>query len=391
MLAPKRRPLADRLDSFLGGIDGPGNTPAVDLGPLPTSQGAVPASPLAASPLVRAYEPSLYEEVGIETQPLAVPTPRGLVLADVPDYRRARGPQAAVSAPESVDLAGGPSLQRLAVDEATYNAETTPWGRLFARARRGMLNLRRIREEGQLANTTRRLALLEAIEAGGAIPRGLVSHPMDVAAYQGMPADRRREEIGKLRRLLGTGTSDVAEVERRIRATDRTAPVSPATRALLAADSFSEAIDALQVNPAGIAAEVVLGSAPSAAPSLLAGAAGGGVAGPAGAAVAGGTVSGATDYAASFLGALAAEGVDTSDPDALARAIEADPMLVARAHKKARIGATIVGAADAASLGVAGRALVPGGTIARQLGNQAAQAIAGGALGIVGEAGRQLA
>ncbi|MEO1478719.1 MAG: hypothetical protein AAFV01_09090, partial [Bacteroidota bacterium] len=158
---------------------------------------------------------------------------------------------------------------------------------------------------------------------------------------------------------------------------------------MLEAETFGEAVDALRVNPAGVAAEVVLGSAPSAVPSLVAAGAGGLAGGPAGAAIAGGTASGATDYSANFLAALEAEGIDPTDPDALAQAIAADPARVMRAHARAREGATIIGAADAASMGVAGKILVPGRTVARRLGNAATQATAGGTLGMVGEAARQ--
>lgn len=178
-------------------------------------------------------------------------------------------------------------------------------------------------------------------------------------------------------RIIGTG-ADIGNI-----------PQNPALLGLGRAKSWGEAAQQFWRDPLGVVQAVTLQSLPQAAPGIAAGM----VAGPAaGAAVMGGT-SYLSEYASTVLDELAKSGVDVRDPAAL-RAAFSDPNTMMQLRSKAAQRAAIIGAVDAATMGVASKTLAPRtirNPFMREAVNIPAQVGAQGAMGGGAEAGAQLA
>lgn len=167
---------------------------------------------------------------------------------------------------------------------------------------------------------------------------------------------------------------------------------------VMQAQGVGEAIKAFSEDPLKFIASIGPESLVQNAPALLA-AIPAGLAGGVGAAAATtGAGSFATDYGASILEALGKEGVDLKNPEAVKAAAQ-DQSLMRRVAAQAMAHATIVGAVDAVSGGVASKIALPGRLatnmakkpLAREIANMGVQMPVQGALGGVGEAGGQIA
>lgn len=134
---------------------------------------------------------------------------------------------------------------------------------------------------------------------------------------------------------------------------------------------------------------------PQAAPGLAAAAVAGPIGGAAAAGVAGGMGAFGSDYVSTFLEGLREEGVDISNPEAIRKAA-ADPALMDRAGKAAFAHASAVGLFDGASMGLAGRGVLPKAVLAGRPGARAAAEMGAqlpvqAGLGAAGEAAGQVA
>jgi hypothetical protein len=132
-------------------------------------------------------------------------------------------------------------------------------------------------------------------------------------------------------------------------------------------------------------------SIPASMPSLALGAAGLASPVPGGAAAGYGIGSGLTEMASTMFDTMRAAGVDTSDPKAVAAALQ-NPELMSSARTHGAVRGAVVGGFDALSGGLAGRVIMPaaqaaGRPILGAIGELGAQGLAGAG----GEAGAQLA
>jgi hypothetical protein len=182
-------------------------------------------------------------------------------------------------------------------------------------------------------------------------------------------------------------------IDRRKELSDRAAsvPLSSSTQEMVEAEGFKEAFGEFTDDPIRIIAELGVRSAPNLIEIVPAMFGGSLVAGPAGAIAGAGAGSAMVEYRASFVQSLEEAGVDLNSAESLLEAA-ANSELMEQAHKKALVRAGIIGATDAATFGVAGRALTPfKRPLAREASNLVAQMGVQAAGGAAGEAGAQLA
>ncbi|MGI9305768.1 MAG: hypothetical protein ACR2P5_00525, partial [Gammaproteobacteria bacterium] len=168
---------------------------------------------------------------------------------------------------------------------------------------------------------------------------------------------------------------------------------SPVAQATANAPTFGQSLDAFKVDPTAAMRDIFLRSGGASLYSLGHGVAGGLLTGNLAGFVAGvGTGSFSADYVMELHGALKAAGVDTSDPQALMRAIE-DTGFTGEARNQAALHAAFVGTFDALTAGVAGTVLAPPikSQLARQAINAVLQTGAQGIGGALGELTGQLA
>lgn len=188
---------------------------------------------------------------------------------------------------------------------------------------------------------------------------------------------RDRAEAERYRGALAT-----ADSERAVQTADTTHPdTQRGLQEIATAEGPWDATKAIARNPRAVGATIAQ-SAGMVAPVALAAPAAG-VAAPAVI----GAGSGALEYEHTIRETLAEAGVDTTDPSAIARALE-NPRLMARARERAQARGIAIGAFDALTAGLAGRLLAgarsaPGavGRAGGELGVQAGGGMAGEATG----------
>jgi hypothetical protein len=192
--------------------------------------------------------------------------------------------------------------------------------------------------------------------------------------------------------ILQQAQMDELESVAKREAQARAIPGRPVTQAIGGAKTFGEAFEALATDPFGAMAGFAAESLPQMAPALAIGAV---TRQPiAGAAAMGGT-SLTSELGNSVFEYLAENGVDINDTNAVMSALD-DPKLFKEAYDFALKRGAIIGAADAATAGLASKALVPkrlvGSPKAREAINIAiAQPAAQVLSGAGGEAAAQLA
>ncbi|MCL4182451.1 MAG: hypothetical protein KJ011_03290 [Burkholderiaceae bacterium] len=271
------------------------------------------------------------------------------------------------------NLLADPEAARIAHDDVEQLGVID---RLIGSAQRGWQSFR----QGHAATATRSnantLANLDDVERrialGEPVPEG-----DDWLGAQHMTPEQRAEVRAQLRGSLASGASAVVQREVAKRATVQ---ASPEVRAAQAAKGFGEFWEHFSANPLEFIANVTLESLPASAPGFV-----GFVGGPAAGMATMGASSYAADYGGSILSALAEEGVNLADQDAVLRAVN-DPQLMARVGRKAAAHAAAVAAFDAASGGVAGKALSTS-----KIRNVVSQAFVQGSMGATGEAAGSVA
>ena len=165
------------------------------------------------------------------------------------------------------------------------------------------------------------------------------------------------------------------------------APMSEVSQRMMTAKTFNEAWDVFKTDPLKIVAEVGARSAPSSLLSAVGGIAGGAVAGPVGFAAGMGLMSGSTEFDAGIMQSLQEAGADLNDIKSIQK-ITDDPELMSEIKERSLKKASIVGAFDAASGGLASKTLAPQvlkNVVAKQLFNLPTQAAAQAGLGAGGE------
>ncbi len=170
-------------------------------------------------------------------------------------------------------------------------------------------------------------------------------------------------------------------------------PISPEVKAALETKGGpAEAFGLFLKAPGRFIANVGAQSLPAMLPALAVAAA---TRSPGTAAAVMGGSSAAQTYAGHLIETLQEEGIDTNDPKALTKAFS-DQNKMAEIREKATAKALIVGSFDAASMGIAGKVLLPARAlaerpVARQLANVGVQMPVQGSLGAGGEIAGTLA
>lgn len=297
--------------------------------------------------------------------------PAGVVernLEYVERQRRAREiEQQAQASPALARVLADPATAKVAHDDAENLGVVE---RLLGAARRGWESFRQGHAGTAIGSNARTLANIDDVERRMAAGENIADGE-DWLGVRFMSAEERAALRSQLQASIASGAGSIAEREVTKRAT---AQPAPEVRAAQAAKDFGTFWEEFKKNPLEFIATVGLESLPSSAPGIAALAAGP-VVGAAGM----GAASYAADYAGSILSALAEEGVDLADQDAILRAVR-DPVLMARIGRKAAAHAVATATLDAASGGLAGKTLSTS-----RVGNIAAQALAQGSLGAAGE------
>lgn len=171
-------------------------------------------------------------------------------------------------------------------------------------------------------------------------------------------------------------------------------PVNPVVEKATHAKSFGEFWQHFKEAPLTFIANVGAQSLPQMAPGLAASVVAGPLGGLPATAAAMGAGSYGVDYLSNVLDALREEGVDLKNPAAVEAAFS-NPALVDRIGQKAHAHAAAVGAFDAASMGVAGKSMLPArfrpsNIVAEKIAELPIQAPIQGAVGAAGEATGQL-
>lgn len=254
--------------------------------------------------------------------------------------------------------------------------------------RRGVPGLKQNFSATALRANANALADLDRVESTLAAG-GRVLDSQDPAGVQYMTPDQRAQYRTSLGQAAGGNAASIAALQ-----AEKALYPSPAvTQDVMQAKTFGQAVRAFLTDPVKFIASIGPESLVQNAPGLAAGAVV-----PGGAAVKATTMgagSFVTDYGSSLLEALGKEGVNLNDPEALAKAAK-DTRLMQRVAAQAMAHATIVGAVDAASGGVASRLALPAkvltkAPVARELANLATQTPIQGIIGGLGEAGGEVA
>lgn len=215
------------------------------------------------------------------------------------------------------------------------------------------------------------------------------------AVAQGMTLEQRRALADKSRAEAKEALARSALFQKR----GAELPASKETQDFLNENSGLSVWEAFKKAPAKIIVEIGARSGTAMVPGLVAGATlaaaaapGGPVASGLGFATGMGAGSARMEYAGALQEALKNEGVNITDPDALAAAT-ADDALMARVQKYATLRSATIGGIDAIAGLVGAKQLAPGITnkLARELANAGIQMPAQAGLGAAGEAGGQLA
>jgi N12 class adenine-specific DNA methylase/predicted RNA methylase len=335
----------------------------------------------------------------------SAPAPQADDWADVKDWQDA--PEPAQHAEPIKAEAPPPVTDLLAqhMDAGTVSAEgrITPEGEIAAYREgtnwatrniarpleRGVRNLGQGVAAGQLSKAQRELAALERLETG---EKPDPAHMGEYRLFSLLPPDQRARIKAEKQRAIGVNAGLVVEHG----AAAAAVPQSPVVKQMEHAKGWGDAWDAFSRDPLTYIGNMSLESAPQSAVSMIGAIAAARAGGSAGAtariAAGAGVGSGVVEYASALVEGMQQNGVNAQDPAAIQAATQ-DPELWARVEQHAATRAGIVGAFDAATMGVAGKTIAPAILTgkARQLANVPAQAVVQGAGGAAGEAAATVA
>jgi hypothetical protein len=285
--------------------------------------------------------------------------------------RVAQVEQQTMQSPAVANLFADPQAAKVAHDDVE---NLSFLDRALGAARRGWESFRQGYAGVAVGSNARTRANLDDVERRMAAGEQIADSE-DWLGARFMSPEQRAQLRAELDTSIATGATNIAERE----ATKRgTVQPLPEVQAAQAAKDFGTFWENFKRAPLEFTANAALESLPSSAPGYAALAIpGAGLAVRAGAM---GASSYAADYAGSILSALADEGVDLRDRDAIIAATR-NPELMARVGRKAAAHATATAALDAASGGIAGKSITTG-----KLSNIVAQGVAQGAMGAAGEA-----
>lgn len=277
-----------------------------------------------------------------------------------------------------------------------YEEANPFWTRIGQRFKKGALEL----EQGgagivgtQLSTqSTQMLDAMDKVDRGEAYDQSQFQ-PAELEAirgYQESPPVARGQIRNTLLKQYGEAAQPIVDLQKRIDAI----PSSPALQGIAenwSAGNYNEAAKILMQNPLSTMGQFGVESLPQVLPAIAAGAAAGL---PAAAAVMGGTA-GAQEFGSSVVDFLGKQGVDTNNPEALAKAF-ADPGLMAKAKDYATKRAAVAVPGNALAALTGGVSLVPEKMFQSVLAKEAAnvfvaQPLTQAAIGGGTEAGSQLA
>ena len=254
--------------------------------------------------------------------------------------------------------------------------------------KRGMLGLSQqmsVWAGGSNVRAREKVAEVEGLLAQGRDPSSIPDF-QDPYGYRYMAPEARAAFNEKINQGVISAVKNIAEKQGGIEAI----PFDPVIDAALRAGSFAEFWHWFTQKPFEFISTIGAQSAPQMAPGVALAVPAGVLGGLPLAAGAIGIGSFSVDYPATVLEAMAAEGVDLKNPEAVWIATH-DTALMGRVGERAFAHAVPVAALDAVSGGVAGKTLVPatrlaGRPIVKQGVNLAVQATVQGTLGAAGEA-----
>ena len=232
------------------------------------------------------------------------------------------------------------------------------------------------------------LATLDRVEAAMAAGTRLPDS-QDPAGAQDMNQAQRMRYRESITRATGGNASTIAAAQ----AEKNNLPSPDVVKHVMDAKGFGEAVSAFMTDPIVFIASIGPESLVQNAPGLVAGAVVPGGAAMKAATMGAGSFS--TDYGSSLLEAIGKQGVDINDAAALAAAAKNVP-LMQRAAAQAMAHASVVGAVDGLSGGLASKLLLPArafvkAPLAREIANLVVQTPVQGVFGGIGEAGGELA
>lgn len=261
---------------------------------------------------------------------------------------------------------------------------------------RGFNNLQQGIAANHLDKARGELEALDAIERGEK-PKSGDGHAMVLALAHGKDPGFIARRRAELQRQIGQYSAEVVQQGAEAAAVPQSPVVRRVNEASASGEGWSQAWRAFTSDPTTYIANMGLESGPQSAVSMIVGLAAarsGGRAGATGRLAAGaGVGSGMVEYASSLVDAMQQFGVNVQDPAAI-QAAATNPEMWEKVQNFAEKRATVVGAFDAATMGIAGKNLVPQavkGTVAREVLNIPLQAPIQGAGGALGEVGASLA
>ncbi|MEM0949529.1 MAG: LPD1 domain-containing protein [Pseudomonadota bacterium] len=175
------------------------------------------------------------------------------------------------------------------------------------------------------------------------------------ARPRGAPINPRFATPELAQRELAAGAARIGELDTQM----QDYPVDPRAGEVFQADTFASGLMAFLENPGTATRVALLRSLPAMAPTVAAAGAGQLAGGPIGAAAAGGATGATTEYAMSlaqgFSDYMRANNIDPQDEQAVASMFAQNPEAFDAIVRDAAIRAGVIGAADAAGAGIAGR------------------------------------
>lgn len=286
-----------------------------------------------------------------------------------------------------------PVMPDVAPDDNTSAQESTiaaEFGQLRNSLTRGVHSLRQQGNTMMVGANARLLNTMDEIERKLAAGEP-VSAREDPDFIRHMTPEQR---AGRRAQLMGDMQSSIQGVVERQGDLERI-PQHPLIKKAMSDGTFGTFWEHFKQAPATFIANLGAESLPQMAPGMIAAVPMGMAAGLPGAAVAAGMGSFGVDYLGNILQAMAEEKIDLKDPAAIEQAFR-DPKLLDRVGKKAALHAAPVAAFDAASLGVAGKTLLPArirpqNVVAAKVAELPVQLPVQGAIGAAGEAAGQFA
>lgn len=289
---------------------------------------------------------------------------------------------AAPISPEELLTPPTETPEEIALKEKTkkYEAGTTMGERAKRDLERGVIALQKMPAELQVSSIQKEIERIRSGQAGRT----------DTMTGEFIPMSPEEEEAA-LAALQARQAEALREVQKR-QAEMQAIPGRPVTEAISEAKTFGEAMKALSTDPLGAMAGFSLESLPQMAPALVAGAV---TRRPEIAALGMGGTSFTSELSNSVFEYLQDNGIDINDSNAVLKALD-DPKIFKEAYDFALKRGAIIGTLDAASAGLASKALVPkkliGSPKAREAVNIAiAQPASQVISGAGGEAAAQLA